>query len=319
MSADGTAAMTAAPAFSFTLSAHRTATGGDWSELARRAEDLGYTTLAIPDHRSNQFSPIPALAAAAAVTSTLRLATQVLCNGLRHPLLLAEELATVDVLSSGRLEWGIGAGWLPDDFLPLDATFDDAGLRIDRLIEAVTLMRKCFGGGPVAFDGNHFRAHRTQPALAAIQQPHPPLLIGGSQQRILQFGAQIADIVHLSPHPQSRRFGNTPASVGVTESMDRQVAWIHDAARGREVAPTLAATALPALVTDDIAEVAARLATPTGLTPDEVRVSPHVLIGSIGEICDTLEYRRDRWSLSTWSIPQGALAAFAPVISRLTT
>ena len=307
-----------APRFSFTLSAHRTATGDDWSNLARRAEDLGYTTLAIPDHRSNQFSPIPALAAAAAVTSTLRLATQVLCNGLRHPLLLADELATLDVLSDGRLEWGMGAGWLPDDFLPLDATFDDASLRIDRLTEAVTLMRQCFGGGPVSFDGRHYRAHRTQPALAAIQQPHPPLLIGGSQQRILRFGAQVADIVHLSPHPQSRRFGDTPASIGVTESMDRQVAWIRDAARDRDVAPRLAATALPALVTDDIADAATRLATPTGLTSDEVLVSPHVLIGSVGQICDALEFRRDRWSLCTWSIPQGALATFAPVIARLT-
>ena len=305
------------PTFSFTLSAHRTATGNDWSNLARRAEDLGYTTLAIPDHRSNQFSPIPALGAAAAVTSTLRLATQVLCNDLRHPLLLAEELATLDVLSAGRLEWGIGAGWLPDDFLPLGATFDDAGVRIDRLIEAVTLMRRCFGGEPVSFDGDHYRAHRTQPALAAVQQPHPPLLIGGSQQRMLQFGARVANIVHISPHPQSRRFGDIPASIDVTESMDRQVAWIHQAAESRDTAPALAATALPALVTDDIADAATRLATSTGLTPDEVRISPHVLIGSVGEICDALEYRRDRWNLSTWSIPQGALTTFAPVISRL--
>ena len=209
--------------FRFTVSAHRTATGTAWSELARRTEDLGYTTLAVPDHRLNQFSPVAALAAAAAVTTTLRIGTQVLCNDLRHPLLLAEELTTLDVLSNGRLEWGMGAGWLPEDFSPFDIPFDDPGTRSERLIEAIALMRQCFDGNPVTFAGNHYNAQRAQPALPCVQQPYPPLLIGASHERLVRFAGSCADTVHLSPHPSSRLFGDISPTITVAGSAANSV------------------------------------------------------------------------------------------------
>lgn len=308
----------------FGVAAHSAPGAAAWRDLARKVEDLGFATLLLPDHANPQLAPIAGLTAAAGATTTLRVGTQVLCNDLRNPVVTAKEMATLDLLSDGRADWGMGAGWLTSDYDATGIPFDPPGTRVGRLIEAVHLIRALFSGEPVDHDGAHYRVHGIAGSPAPVQRPHPPLLVGGSHERLLRFAGAEADIVSISPSWSSRQFGPYPASIGVEESMDRQVGWVRsaaDGAGGRFERVELSLTVMPVAVTEGGAEgraaAAERIAPNVGLTPEQVLVSPHVLVGGIDQICDTVLARRDRWGLSNWVVPIGALDAFAPVVARL--
>ena len=150
-----------------------------WVEQARRIEDLGYSTVTMPDHFTDQLAPMPALSAAAAVTTTLRIGALVFDNDYKHPAVLAKELATQDVLSGGRVEIGLGAGWMETDYRSIGMAYDRPGVRIDRFEEGIAVIKGAMADGPFSFAGRHYTITDYDGRPKPVQRPHPPLLIGG--------------------------------------------------------------------------------------------------------------------------------------------
>src|SRR5207302_2769105 len=178
--------------------------GDEWIARARRLESMGYATLAMPDHMvGGAWSNMPALGAAAAATSTLRLGNLVLDNDFRNPVVLAREYATLDVISGGRVEVGLGAGWFDRDYQSIGAPFDRGRVRVERLGEAVALMKRLFIEDEVTFAGRYYRTERSQCRPKPVQRPHPPFLMAAGGQRILEVAGREADIVPGAPYGQA--------------------------------------------------------------------------------------------------------------------
>lgn len=303
--------------FRFAVNPHGAPTAAAWRDLARRVEDLGYSALYLPDHVNPQLAPTAGLVAAAAATTTLRLGSQVLNNDMRHPVVAAKEVASLDVLSDGRAEWGMGAGWHPTDYDGLGTPMDPPALRVERLAEAIGLMRDLFAGGPVDHDGRHYRVQLAAGTPAPVQRPHPPLLVGAAHERMLRLAGREADIVSISPAWDSRTFAGRPPSIDVDASIARQVAWVRDAAGDRAGDVELSVTVMPVKITDRPDQAAEEVAPHVGLTSAEALASPHVLLGTVDGLCDELRARRERVGISHVVVPPGALDAFAPVVARL--
>jgi probable F420-dependent oxidoreductase len=284
------------------------APGRDWAPVARGAQDLGYQILLVPDHLNGQLSPVPALAAAAAVTSTLRVGTYVLANDLRHPLLLARDAATLDIVSGGRFELGLGAGWWRIDYDPLHLPLEPAGTRIDRLAEALALLRGALTEPAFGFAGKYYTVD-TPAQWPRPVQPRLPFLVGGGGRRVLSLAARHADIVSVNV---DLRGGTVPplgdAAAGTDAAgVDRQLRWIREAAGSRYPELEVNVMVLEADVGPDAAR-AGRSATGG---------SPQVLRGGVDEVVDVLQERRDRWDISYVAVPVSAIVDFAPVVARL--
>ena len=303
--------------FRFGVTAHTAASRRDWSTLCKKVEDLGFSTLAMPDHLGDQFAPMVAVGAAFGVTSRLRMGALVACNDFRHPVVHAKELATLDVISEGRLDWGIGAGWLRHEYSMAGIPFDDAARRVERLQEAVRVMMALFRDGPVDHRGRYYRITGLEGKPKPVQRPHPPLLIGGAGRRMLEFAARDANIVGIAPSLRARSIAGRPPRESVRAATDRQVRWIREAARGRLSNVEINMVAFPVVLTRDREGRAEALAEPLGLTPSEVLASPHVWIGTLEQIADSLVERRERWGVSYWSVPTRFTEAVAPLVDRL--
>src|SRR5260370_721395 len=178
--------MTEKRRFRFGAQLTRAATAPEWGQTARKVEDLGYSALLMPDHFEDQLAPMPALMAAANATSKLRVGTLVLDNDYRHPVVLAKEAATLDLLCEGRLELGLGAGWMATDYERSGIPCDSVGVRIDRMEEALAILKGLFADGPFSFSGKHYRIRELEGQPKPIQKPHPPFIIGGGGRRILR-------------------------------------------------------------------------------------------------------------------------------------
>jgi len=307
----------------FGVAAHAVDGADTWRNLAVKVEGQGYATLLLPDHTNPQFAPIPALVAAAAVTTTLRVGTQVLCNDLRNPVITAKEVATIDVLTGGRFDWGMGAGWLPSDYDGSGIPFDPPGVRIRRLAESVELMKALFSGEEVDHRGRFYRASGLRGTPAPVQRPHPPLLVGAAQRRLLTWAGSVADIVSVAPSWESRRIGDMPASVSIEEGMDRQISWVAEGARsgGRDLSSIeLSVTAMPVTVTDGrpaTLDDFGRAGAPHGISPEDAVHAPYLLVGSVGQIADAIIERHERWGVANWVVPVEVADAFAPVVARV--
>jgi probable F420-dependent oxidoreductase len=273
--------------------------------------------LSLSDHFNEQLAPLPALAAAAEATRTLRVGTLVLCNDYKHPVVHAKELATIDLLSDGRLEWGMGAGWFPPDYETSGLPFDRPGLRVERLAEAVTIMKGLFGAEKVSFDGTHYRIRDLDGTPKPVQRPHPPLLIGASQRRLLSLAAREANIVGIGPSLDGRAFLSRPALMSPAAATDRQLEWIRTAAGGHFDELELQVVAFPFGVGVDVEQQAVQIGAGLGVEPSDVLESPHVVLGSVDAICEMLEERRERWGISYWVVPAAVVDAAAPVLERL--
>ncbi len=280
-------------------------------------DDSGCSTLLVSDHFGDQLALVPALAAAIEATSRVRIGALVACNDYRHPVMYAKELATLDVMAEGRIDWGIGAGWLRPEYEQVGITFDDGATRAERLFEAVAVMKRCFADEPFSFDGAHYRVSRLDGRPKPVQRPHPRLLVAGSGRRVLSFAGEQADIVGVAPSLSSRSIGPTPPRCSVEAAIDRQVEWIATATGKRLRPPTLNMVAFPAIVTNDRLAKAREVAPALGYEPGEVLRSPHAWIGTVEQICESLELWRERWGVSYWAVPARALPAVAPVIDRL--
>jgi probable F420-dependent oxidoreductase len=304
--------------FRFGVNVGRANSRAEWAEKARTLEDLGYATLTVPDHLTDLLAPIPAVLSAAAATTHLRVGTNVLNNDFRHPVLVAREAATVDLLTEGRLQLGLGAGHMQAEYDQAGWRFDVGGTRVQRLAEAVTIIKGLFKGEPVTFAGQHYRVtgHTIHPL--PVQRPHPPLLIGGNGRRLLTLAAQEADIVGFTGFTL-RRGGTQPDFAGFTAAgVDERVQLVREAAGDRSERLELSALVQRVVVTDDRRQAAEALARRwPQLSPEEILQSPYVLLGTVDQLVEDLQARRERWGISYYVIFEPGIDAFAPVIARL--
>jgi len=291
--------------------------GAEWAATARRVEADGYATLFMPDHFDDQWSPMPALAAAATATTTLRIGTMVLDNDLRHPVVVAKEAATLDVVSGGRLELGLGAGWQRRDYEQSGITYDPADIRVERLAEALVVIKGLLGGDRCSFTGRHYTVTDLVGTPRPVQRPRPPIIVGGGARRVLTVAGREADIVGVNFDLRSGGFGPQIGSTGTAAATVTKLGWISDAAGSRFGELELSVRVFVAVVTDQRAEVAAGLATGFGITADEVLGTPHFLVGTVDQIVDDLVRRREELGLSYVVFSGGALGDMAPVVARL--
>ncbi len=304
--------------FAAQLSRAPDGTGASWADQARRAEDLGYSSLLMPDHFGDQLAPVPALAAVAAATSTLRLGSLVFGNDYRHPFVLAKEAATLDVLSEGRFELSLGAGWMKTDYEEAGLTYDLPRVRVERFEEAVTVIQGLLRtDGPFSFEGTHYtvRGHSLLPR--PVQQPGPPLIIGGGGKRGLSFAARHADIVSINVNLREGTGGAETAPNASPERTREKVAWVREAAGERFDDLELNALIGFVMITDDAAGVAEAMAPHFGISTDDALHIPLALLGTLDEMVEELEWRRAEYGISYWSIEADTWEALGPVVAKL--
>lgn len=290
----------------------------EWAEYARRAEGLGYSTLFMPDHFvDTDFAPMVGLSFAAAATTTLRVGMLVLGNDYKHPAVVAKEAATLDVLSDGRLEFGLGAGWMTADYAALGLTYDSHGTRIARLAEALEIVQGCWADGPFDFAGEHYTITGYDAVPAPVQQPRPPILVGGGGPKLLCLAGQVADIVGINPILRAGEIGVDAARDTLSGSVDRKLGYVREGAGERFDDIELQIRYFMAAVTDDALGYAEALAPMFGVTAEEGLLSSAVLAGTVDQICDTLVERRDTTGVSYVVLGDDQLDAFAPVVARL--
>ncbi len=291
--------------------------GMTWADSARELESVGYDALHAPDHFDEGLGPIAAMASAAAVTEKLVVATAVLAADFRHPAVLARELAGIDLISQGRLEVGLGAGYNVNDYRWSGIAMDPPKVRVDRLEEYVAVLRGLFADGPFSFRGEHFEID----ALDGTPHPHtpggPPIFVAGGGPRMLRFAARHADIVGVNVSLPTSEKRAEAARDGVAASVDKKFALVHEAAGERLRDLTFHSWLRHAQVTDDAPGVAAEIAGATGLTPDDVLESPFVLVGTVEEIVERLQERRERWGYTYYTVQQPSAREFIPVLGGL--
>lgn len=303
--------------FRFGVQASVPPPGVTWPDLARRVEDLGYDVLTVADHLDDQYAVVPAMQAAADATTSLRIGALVLCNDYRHPVIAAKELATIDVLSGGRVEAGLGAGWMTTDYAQAGIPLDPPGRRIDRMVEALDVLEALWADGPATVAGEHYRIAGLDGHPKPVQRPRPPLLVGGGGRRVLSVAARRADIVGINVNLAKGVIDADAGPDGTAARTDEKVAWVREAAGARFADLELQVRVHLAVVTDDRPGVVDAFAPAFGLTPDEALATPHALVGSVDELCDDLLARRERWGISYIGIGVDALDPMAPVVARL--
>jgi probable F420-dependent oxidoreductase len=313
--------------FRFAVQAIEARSAQQWHELARRTEGLGYSTLFLADHYLGpgpahdkahtpiqHVAPIAAMTSAATVTSTLKVGCRVFCVDYHVPAALAKEAATIDLLSDGRLEFGIGAGWSPHEYEAMGLTFGPPGERVAKLREVVALFKAHCAGAVLDEHGTHAKAIGYEGLPLPVQRPHPPVMIGGGKPRVLAYAAQEADIVSINnvPFEPVNADGLTPAL-----EAERRIGWVREAGGERLAAVDVEASPYFIRVTDDPAAAAAEITKYVKYPAEQLIDHPNVLIGSVEQIVDRLQERRERFGPNYISVQQSQLDAFAPVVARL--
>jgi probable F420-dependent oxidoreductase len=304
-------------AFRFAVQEHRAPSARAWREKAQLVESLGYSALYLPDHFTDQLGPVAALMAAADATTTLRVGSLVFDNDYRHPVVLAKEAATLDLLSEGRFDLGLGAGWMVSDYEQAGIPFDSAGIRISRMEEALQVIKGLFTGSSFSFSGQHYQVKDIEGSPVPIQKPHPPIVLGGGGPRMLRLAAREADIVNVNFDLREGRVSRKLVQTGLAEATDEKLGWIREAAGDRLEAIELSVTIFLANITDDRDSVASAMALGFGSQPADVLEVPHFLIGTVDELIDSLQRRRDRYGISYVIVPGDVAEQFSPVVSRL--
>jgi probable F420-dependent oxidoreductase len=317
--------------FRFAVQSYNAESPAAWREKARRVEALGYSALHLADHvigdgpalkSTNHplqvIAAVPAVAVAAEATTTLRVGCRVFCIDYRPLAVLVKEAATIDWFSGGRLEFGLGAGWLAGEYEAMGLTLDPPGVRVSRLEEAVKAAKLLLSPGEVNVDGEHVRLHGFEGAPQPVQRPWPPIMIGGGSRRVLSIAGREADIVSFNFDNSSGKIGPAGVQSSTAERTAEKVRWVRDAAAsvGRDV-PELEIGAYFTVVADDPSPMAKGLGGMFGLPEDEVASHPHVLLGSVDAICDELQRRREVYGISYVTVGDSAAEAFAPVVARL--
>ena len=300
--------------FRFGITASVAADAAAWVTLARRAEELGYATLVMPDHLTGQLAPMPALAAAAGATRTLRIGTFVLANDYRHPLLMAREAATLQQLSGGRFELGLGAGWMRSDYRQLGMPYDRPGVRIDRLLETLDITRRLFAGERVTHAGPHYPLDGA--SLAPLPEITPPILVGGGGPRVLRIAARHAQIVGLLA--QFDRHGRPMVRQGTEAATARKIEIVRRTAGERFARLELNVLVVDAaLVGGQRSMGRSALALLKGAGAGLVGGSPYVLYGTVAQLRDTLLRRRELLGISYYVWSARHVETMAPLVAAL--
>lgn len=291
--------------------------GTEWRELATKTEDLGYDVLVMPDHYGNQLGVIPALAAAASVTTNLRVGSLVFANDFRHPALLAKDMATIDLLSDGRLEFGLGAGWMDSDYATTGVPHDRAGIRIERMIESVEVIKGLWAEGAFNYSGDHYTINELDGLPKPVQDGGPPVLMGGGGKRMLSTAARVADIVGVNPNVGEGTIGPEAIKSMSAEATEEKLSWVRSAAGDRFDDIEISILKFVVMVTDDQATVAEKVGAGMGMDADTIIASPHTMVGSAEQIIDELVEQRERWQGSYVTVQSDSIDAFAPVVAQL--
>ena len=306
--------------FRFGVQFSKSASGDDYRDTVRRIEDLGYSTVFCPDHFDDQWAPTVALTVAAEATTDLRVATLVYDVDYRHPVVLAKEIATLDLVSNGRVEFGIGAGWMSDDYDTAGIPFDKAGIRIDRMVEAIDVVRGLWSGQPLNFQGEHYVVRDMTGAPSPCQPGGPPIIVGGGGKRVLTEAARRADIVGLNASLHSGSVGPETALSALGERFLERRNWVEEAAGERfsqlELQMNTFMTSVTA-TTAEADEMIEGMAPMFGLSPDQARTIPMVLAGTVNDVCEQLHHHRDLYGTSYWVLHEGEVDAMAPVVAKM--
>jgi probable F420-dependent oxidoreductase len=315
--------------FRFGLQSYAAKSAADWREQARRAEALGFSTFSVADHvigpgpaldatnhPVQDVAAMPAMAVAIEATSTINVGSRVFCVDYRQPVMFAKELATLDFFSEGRLEIGIGAGWLQGEYEAMGVRWDPAGVRLDRMVEAVELIRAHFGEGLVEVDGTYVHASGFEGVPKPVN-PRPPIMIGGGARRVLGIAGREADIVSLNFDNSSGKIGPDGVGSSTAEITAQKIDWIRAGAGDRFDDLEIEIGAYFTVVTDQRDATLAQMAPMFAMEPDELAVHPHALIGSVESICEQLVERRETYGISYVTFAARVVDAVAPIVERL--
>jgi probable F420-dependent oxidoreductase len=296
---------------------------GRWLASAQRAEELGFSTFLLRDHFiadafGPQFAPVPALMTIANRTTSLRIGSLVFDNDYRHPVLLAQEVATLDLLSGGRFELGIGAGWLRDEYEQAGMAFDAPGTRVSRLEEALRVIKGLLTSEPFTFTGEHYQIAGLQSFPQPTQRPHPPILIGAGSKRMLEIAGREADIVNILPKALPAGSISEDPTERLAATIERKIAVIREAAGARfaDIELSLFATIR---LTDDPQGEAERLIAERGwqdASVDDVLEMPAVFLGPVERVVELMQERRERYGVSYYIIDDEEMETVAPVVQR---
>ena len=316
--------------FRFGVQSFNAENAKQWSEKARKVESLGYSALHLADHilgpgpaleKTNHplqnMAAVPAMAHAAAVTDSIRIGCRVFCIDYRHPVVFAKEAMTLDMLSEGRLELGLGAGWLEEEYHATGFAFDAPGARITRLEEVLDGLRAFAGDGLVKIANGSLTWRDFEGVPKPVQKPLPPIMIGGGSPRILRIAGREADIVSLNFNNRAGVIG--PDGVGSSTAAEtaKKIGWVKAGAGDRFDQIEIEIGAYFTFVMDDASSVVEMFSQNFGFTEDEMRQHPHALFGSVDTICDELQRRREAFGISYVTVPDDAMDAFAPVVAKL--
>lgn len=314
--------------FRFAVQSFNAASGTEWADKVRRAESLGYSAFHLADHligpgpaidKTNHpvqsLAAIPAMAYAAAVTRDIRIGCRVFCIDYHNPVVLTKSAMTIDMLSGGRLEFGLGAGWLQEEYAAVGLSFDSPGTRISRLADVIEGI-KAFRGEAYADVANDTVQWRD---FEGIPKPvsKPPMMIGGGSPRILRLAGREADIVSLNFNNRSGVIGPDGVQSSSEDETRRKIGWIREGAGERFDELEIEIGAYFTFVMDDPGAVLAGFAERFGYSEDEMRRHPHGLFGSVDTVCEELERRRELFGISYVTVGEDAMESFSPVVARL--
>ncbi len=303
--------------FRFGVQLSASPTGREWAEQAKRVEALGYDAATMPDHFGDQLAPVPALQSILDATTTLRAGALVFDNDYKHPVVLAKELATMDVLSEGRVEIGLGAGWMISDYEQSGMPYDRAGVRIDRFVEGLAVIKGAMADGAFSYDGEHYTISGYDGLPKPVQRPNPPILIGGGGKRVLSIAAREADIVGINATLTAGVIGPEAIATATEEAVVDKVAIVAEAAGDRIGDIEMNIRTFFVSVTDDRAGQLAAIASMIGAEPELVERTPFALVGSPAQIAEDLQERRDRFGFSYIIVGPDEIDSFAPVVADL--
>ncbi len=305
------------PPFRFGAQLSNATSGASWRELARTVEGLGYSTLFLPDHFGDQFGTIVALTVAAEATTELKVGSLVFGNDYRHPIVLAKEMATLDLMSEGRVEFGLGAGWMTTDYDQSGIPNDPPGVRISRMVESLSILKSLWSTGAATLRGEHYSIKDAVGAPLPHSRPYPKIIIGGGGRRILGIAAREADIVGVNMSLASGHAGREVLDSATAEYFDERISWVSDAAGDRFDSLELQCLTFMVQIVPDRKESIERLSSATGVTAEQIEGSPIALIGTIEQISEQLIERRERFGFSYIVVHEAELEAFAPVVAAL--
>jgi len=303
--------------FRFSVQHHAASDGKAWRELARKTEDLGYTTLYLPDHFGDQWSPTVAMTIAAEVTTSLRVGALVYDVDYRHPVMQAKEAATLDVAYPGRTIFGFGAGWMKTDYDEAGIAYDSPGTRIERMKEALTIMKALWAEGTCTFNGDHYTITNAQ----GFPRPHtpggPPVVIGGGGKKVLTIAAQMADTVGVNPSLAAGVVGPEVAQSTLAEVYRERIQWIKDAAGDRFDQLDLQVLTFMTQIVPNRDEVLANIAPLFGIAPEAASEIPLLMIGTEAEIIEQLQKRREEFGFNDIVVQGDVMEALAPIVAKL--